>query len=175
MTDSLRYSDTVMDHYRNPRNVGEIAGSPAVAQVGDPATGDVLKISLKIVDGVVVQALFKSFGCTAAIASGSIANDARRGEDDRGGRTSHQPGGGSSPWRPARIERIQCSVLAQQAIQEALRRHDAALTRMTPEVVRCGERNTGQATRSTGAAGLTYLPSILKGMWITLRHMFRRK
>src|SRR5438876_1953609 len=91
MQESLRYSDAVMDHYRNPRNVGEIAGSPAVAQVGDPATGDVLKISLKIEDGVIVQALFKSFGCTAAIASGSIATTLVAGKTiEEAGRLTNQ-------------------------------------------------------------------------------------
>jgi len=136
MTDSLRYSDTVMDHYRNPRNVGEIAGSPAVAQVGDPATGDVLKISLKIVDGVVVQALFKSFGCTAAIASGSIATTLVVGRTiEEAGRLTNLEVVQALGGLPE--SKIQCSVLAQQAIQEALRRHDAALTSMTPEVVRC--------------------------------------
>src|SRR5438445_9248393 len=66
------YNEVVLDHYRHPRNVGEIEGSPATAQVGDPATGDVLKISLRIEDGRVVEAKFKSFGCTAAIAVGSM-------------------------------------------------------------------------------------------------------
>src|SRR5713101_345302 len=67
------YNEIVLDHYRNPRNVGEIEGSAATAQVGDPATGDVLRISLRIEDGRVIEARFKSFGCTAAIAAGSIA------------------------------------------------------------------------------------------------------
>ena len=135
MADSLRYSDAVMDHYRNPRNVGEIAGSPAVAQVGDPATGDVLKISLKIEDGVIVQALFKSFGCTAAIASGSIATTLVAGKTiEEAGRLTNQEVVRALGGLPE--SKIQCSVLAQQAIQEALRRHRAALA-MTPEVARC--------------------------------------
>jgi len=135
MPDSLRYSDAVMDHYRNPRNVGEIAGSPAVAQVGDPATGDVLKISLKIVDGVIVQALFKSFGCTAAIASGSIATTLVVGKTiEEAGRLTNLEVVRALGGLPE--SKIQCSVLAQQAIQEALRKHRAALT-MTPEVARC--------------------------------------
>src|SRR2546426_7107624 len=73
MDGPLRYSDTVLDHYRNPRNVGEIQGSAAVAQAGDPATGDVLKISLRIQNGVVEEARFKAFRCTAAIAAGPLA------------------------------------------------------------------------------------------------------
>ena len=63
------YSDVVLEHYRNPRNVGEFAGSPATAQVGDPATGDVLRLSLSIEGEIVIGARFKSFGCTAAIAA----------------------------------------------------------------------------------------------------------
>src|SRR5260221_13411562 len=73
MAGPSEYNEVVLDHYRNPRNVGEIAGAPASAQVGDPATGDVLKISLRIEDGTVIEARFKSFGCTAAIAAGSMA------------------------------------------------------------------------------------------------------
>ena len=131
----LRYSDVVMDHYLNPRNVGEVPGTPAVAQVGDPGTGDVLKISLRIEGNIVVEARFKSFGCTAAIASGSMATTLI---------------GGKSILEAARLtnrdvvealgglpeSKIQCSVLAEQAIREALRRHWEAL-QTTREAVRC--------------------------------------
>ncbi len=135
MTESLRYSDAVMDHYLNPRNVGEIAESPAVAQVGDPSTGDVLKISLRIVDGRVVQAMFKSFGCTAAIASGSMATTLVVGKTvEEAGRLTNVEVVRALGGLPD--SKMQCSVLAQQAIQEALRRHRAAVVG-APEVARC--------------------------------------
>src|SRR5947209_2983358 len=126
MVESLRYSDAVMDHYRNPRNVGEIRGSPAVAQVGDPATGDVLKISLKIENGAGREALFKSFGCTAAIASGSMATTLVVGKTiEEAGRLTNRDVVLALGGLPE--SKIQCSVLAEQAIREALRRHREAL------------------------------------------------
>jgi len=133
MDEPLRYSDVVMDHARNPRHVGEIPGSPAVAQVGDPETGDVLRISLRIEKGIVVEARFKSFGCTAAIASGSMATTLLEGLSvEDAGRLTNREVIAALGGLPA--SKIQCSVLAEQAIREALRRHrEAAQT----EEVRC--------------------------------------
>ena len=119
------YNDTVLDHYRNPRNVGEVPGSTAVAQVGDPATGDVLRISLLIREGTVVEARFKSFGCTAAIAAGSMTTELIRGRsvDEAASLTNREVvealGGLPEP-------KIACSVLAQQAVREALKRYREA-------------------------------------------------
>ncbi|HKN47823.1 MAG TPA: iron-sulfur cluster assembly scaffold protein [Candidatus Polarisedimenticolia bacterium] len=119
------YNEVVLDHYRHPRNVGEIEGSPATAQVGDPATGDVLKISLRIEDGRVVEAKFKSFGCTAAIAAGSMTTllvaGRSVGEAERLTNRDVMEALGGLPE-----SKIGCSVLAEQAIKEALRRHRAA-------------------------------------------------
>jgi NifU-like protein involved in Fe-S cluster formation len=119
------YTPTVLDHYRNPRNVGDIAGTPAVAQVGDPAHGDVLRLTLRIEGGRIVEARFRSFGCTAAIAAGSMATvmvagrsvgDAERLTNDDVARAL-----GGLPEA-----KMHCSVLAEQAIREAVRRWRAA-------------------------------------------------
>jgi nitrogen fixation NifU-like protein len=114
------YSATVIDHYRNPRNVGEIADSPAVAQVGDPAHGDVLRLGLRIAEGRVVDARFKSFGCTAAIAAGSVTTVLLIGRrlDEAERVTNHDVvlALGGLP-----DSKLHCSVLAEQAIREALR------------------------------------------------------
>ncbi len=135
MEGPLRYSDVVMDHYRNPRNVGEVAETPAVAQVGDPESGDVLKISMRIEDDIVVEALFKSFGCTAAIASGSMATTLLRGKTaSEAARLTNRDVVAALGGLPE--SKIQCSVLAEQAIREALRRHRVAL-QAAPEAVRC--------------------------------------
>jgi nitrogen fixation NifU-like protein len=119
------YSAAVLDHYRNPRNVGEIEGSPATAQVGDPAHGDVLRLGLQIAGGRIVDARFKSFGCTAAIAAGSVTTVLVIGRTiDEAARVTNQDvidalgGLPESKWH--------CSVLAEQAIREALRRWRAA-------------------------------------------------
>ena len=122
MDGPLRYSDAVLDHYRNPRNVGEIQGSAAVAQAGDPATGDVLKISLRIQNGVVEEARFKAFGCTAAIAAGSMATTLLLGRSvEEAARLTNLDVVRALGGLPD--SKIECSVLAEQAIREALRRH----------------------------------------------------
>ena len=135
MDEPLRYSDTVLDHSRNPRHVGEIHGTSAVAQVGDPETGDVLRISLRIEEEIVVEARFKSFGCTAAIASGSMATTLLRGRSvEDAARLTNRDVVEALGGLPA--SKIQCSVLAEQAIREALRRHREA-ARAEREAVRC--------------------------------------
>ncbi len=119
------YSDVVLEHYRNPRNVGEFPGSPATAQVGDPATGDVLRLSLSIEGEIVVGARFKSFGCTAAIAAGSIATTLVTGrsvaEVERVTNRDVVAALGGLPE-----SKLHCSVLAEQAIKAALKLHRTA-------------------------------------------------
>ncbi len=122
------YNDVVLDHYRNPRNVGEIEGSPATAQVGDPATGDVLKMSLRIENDRIIEAKFKSFGCTAAIAAGSVATLLVAGKSvAEVERLTNREVVEALGGLPA--TKIGCSVLAEQAIKEALRRHREAAVR----------------------------------------------
>ncbi len=119
------YSDVVLEHYRNPRNVGEFAGSPATAQVGDPATGDVLRLSLSIEGEIVVGARFKSFGCTAAIAAGSIATTLVTGrsvaEVERVTNRDVVAALGGLPE-----SKLHCSVLVEQAIKAVLKLHRTA-------------------------------------------------
>lgn len=74
------YSDKVMDHFQNPRNVGEVEEANAVGQVGNPQCGDIMKLSLKIEDGVVADVKFKTFGCGAAIATSSMMTELVKGK-----------------------------------------------------------------------------------------------
>jgi len=116
------YNAVVLEHYRNPRNVGEFRESGATAQVGDPATGDVLKLSLQIENEVVVDARFKSFGCTAAIAAGSIATLLVKGKPLREvERVTNQDVVDALGGLPE--SKIHCSVLAEQAIKAALKQY----------------------------------------------------
>ncbi|HOQ76236.1 MAG TPA: iron-sulfur cluster assembly scaffold protein, partial [Thermoclostridium sp.] len=69
------YSEKVMDHFMNPRNVGEIEDADGVGQVGNAKCGDIMKMYLKIEDGVIVDAKFKTFGCGAAVATSSMATE----------------------------------------------------------------------------------------------------
>ena len=69
----MMYSDKVMDHFRNPRNVGEIENASGVGEVGNAKCGDIMKVYLKIEDNIIKDAKFKTFGCGSAIASSSMA------------------------------------------------------------------------------------------------------
>lgn len=113
------YNAVVLEHYRNPRNVGEFEGASATAQVGDPATGDVLRLSLRIENGIVVGARFKSFGCTAAIAAGSIATLLIEGKPlSAVEQVTNQDVVDALGGLPE--SKLHCSVLAEQAIRAAL-------------------------------------------------------
>ncbi|HET8946361.1 MAG TPA: iron-sulfur cluster assembly scaffold protein [Candidatus Polarisedimenticolia bacterium] len=119
------YSETLLDHYRHPRNVGDVEGSAAVAQVGDPAHGDVLRFGMKIEGDQVIEARFRSFGCTAAIAAGSMATVMVTGKRlEEVERVSNQDVADALGGLPE--SKRHCSVLAEQAIREALRRWRAA-------------------------------------------------
>ena len=74
------YTDTVMDHFMHPRNVGEIPGADGVGQVGNAKCGDIMKMYLKIKDGVIEDVKFETFGCGSAIASSSMATEMIKGK-----------------------------------------------------------------------------------------------
>ena len=76
----MLYSDKVMDHFLNPRNMGELEDANAVGDVGNPACGDMMRLYLKIEDGTIVDAKFKTFGCGAAIATSSMATELIKGQ-----------------------------------------------------------------------------------------------
>lgn len=114
-----QYSDTVIDHFTNPRNMGEIEDASCVAEVGNPACGDMMKLSLKIEDGIIVDAKFKTFGCSAAIASSSMTTELIIGKTvEEASRLSNETVaealGGLPPAKK------HCSVLAEEALHAAL-------------------------------------------------------
>ncbi len=74
------YSDKVMDHFANPRNVGEIKDADGIGEVGNPVCGDIMKFFIKVEDGVIVDVKFKTFGCGAAIATSSMATELAKGK-----------------------------------------------------------------------------------------------
>ena len=74
------YTDTVMDHFMHPRNVGEIPDADGVGQVGNAKCGDIMKMYLKIKDGVIEDVKFETFGCGSAIASSSMATEMIKGK-----------------------------------------------------------------------------------------------
>ena len=74
------YSEKVMDHFTNPRNVGEIADANAVGEVGNPTCGDIMRIYMKIENNVITDVKFKTFGCGAAVATSSMATEMVKGK-----------------------------------------------------------------------------------------------
>jgi len=113
------YSDKVMDHFLNPRNVGEIENPDAVGTAGNPVCGDVMKMYLKIRDGIIVDAKFKTFGCGAAIASSSMATELIKGKKieqalQLTNETVTEALGGLPKVK------LHCSVLAEQALKNAI-------------------------------------------------------
>lgn len=113
------YNDKVIEYFSNPRNVGEIEDASGVGLVGSEACGDIMKLFIKVENGVIVDAKFKTFGCGAAIASSSVATEMIKGKtvDEALAITNKQvieELGGLPPVK------IHCSVLAEEALRAAL-------------------------------------------------------
>ena len=113
------YSEKVMDHFTNPRNVGEIESPDGVGEVGNAKCGDIMKIYLRINDSVITDVKFKTYGCGSAIASSSMATEMIKGKtvDDALKLTNKAVTEALDGLPPVKIH---CSVLAEQAIKKAL-------------------------------------------------------
>ena len=113
------YSEKVMDHFMHPRNMGEIEDASGVGEVGNPACGDVMRLYLKIEDGKIVDAKFKTFGCGAAIASSSMTTEMIKGKSiDEALKLSNEAVSEALGGLPPAKQH--CSVLAEEALQAAL-------------------------------------------------------
>jgi len=113
------YSEKVMDHFMNPRNVGEIESADGVGEVGNPACGDMMRLYLKIDEGMVVDAKFRTFGCGAAIASSSMLTEMIKGKTVEEARAiTNRHVADALDGLPA--VKIHCSVMAEQAVKSAL-------------------------------------------------------
>jgi nitrogen fixation protein NifU and related proteins len=113
------YNDKVIETFSNPKNVGEIPDASGVGLVGSEACGDIMKLFIKVENGIIVDAKFKTFGCGAAIASSSVATEMIKGKtvDEALKITNKQvieELGGLPPVK------IHCSVLAEEALHAAL-------------------------------------------------------
>ena len=126
------YSEKVMDHFRNPRNVGVIEDADGVGEVGNAKCGDIMKMYLKIDDDVVTDVKFETFGCGSAIASSSMATELIKGKPlSEAAQLTNQAVTEALDGLPA--HKIHCSVLAQEAIQAALDDYYAKHPEKKPE------------------------------------------
>ena len=113
------YSEKVMDHFRNPRNVGVIENADGVGEVGNAKCGDIMKIYLKIEDGIIADVKFETFGCGSAIASSSMATDLIKGKPvSEALSLTNKAVVEALDGLPA--HKVHCSVLAEEAIKKAL-------------------------------------------------------
>jgi len=115
----FEYSDEVMDHFFNPRNVGEIEDADGVGEVGNPTCGDIMVLYIKVEDDIITDAKFKTFGCGAAIASSSMATELIKGKPvSEAVELSKEAitealGGLPGP-------KVHCSILAVEALKKAV-------------------------------------------------------
>ena len=113
------YSDKVMDHFRNPRNVGVIEDADGVGEVGNAKCGDIMKIYLKIKDDKIDDVKFETFGCGSAIASSSMATELIKGQPlSEVRKLTNKAVAEALDGLPA--YKMHCSVLAEEAIRSAL-------------------------------------------------------
>lgn len=117
----MAYSDKVIDHYENPRNVGKMdAGDINVGtgMVGAPACGDVMKLQIRVEDGIIKDAKFKTYGCGSAIASSSLVTEWVKGKTlDEAGQIKNTQIAEELSLPPVKIH---CSILAEDAIKAAI-------------------------------------------------------
>jgi len=114
------YSEKVMDHFMNPRNVGTIENPSGVGEVGNAKCGDIMKIYLKIENDIIVDVKFETFGCGSAIASSSMATEMIKGKSiHEAMELTNKAVCEALDGLPA--QKVHCSVLAEEAIKSALK------------------------------------------------------
>ena len=113
------YSDKVMEHFKNPKNVGEIENPDGIGHVGNPVCGDIMELYIKVNDDTIVDAKFKTFGCGAAIATSSMVTEMVKGKSiaealEISNRAVAEALDGLPPLK------MHCSVLAEEALKSAI-------------------------------------------------------
>lgn len=116
----MLYSEKVMDHFRNPRNVGIIEDADGVGEVGNAVCGDIMKIYLKVDNDIISDVKFETFGCGSAIASGSMATELIKGKPvSEALQLTNKAVAEALDGLPP--HKMHCSVLAEEAIQSAIK------------------------------------------------------
>ncbi len=130
----MEYTEKVVHHYTNPQNVGKIENASGVGEVGNPVCGDIMKMYIKVENNVIVDVKFKTFGCGAAIASSSISTEMIKGKTIEEALELKNTDvvnalGGLPPVK------LHCSVLAEEAIHEAIADYYRKEGKMTEEEI----------------------------------------
>jgi nitrogen fixation NifU-like protein len=124
------YSEKVMDHFANPRNVGEIPDADGIGKVGNPQCGDVMWLYIKVKDGILTDIKFKTFGCGAAIATSSMITELAKGKTiEEAKKISRQDVADSLEGLPP--TKMHCSNLAADALREAIKDYEAKRAQKT--------------------------------------------
>ena len=132
----MAYSEKVMDHFANPRNVGEIPDADGVGEVGNPTCGDIMKMYLKIKDGVITDVKFKTFGCGAAIATSSMATEMVKGKSlEEALKLTNKAVAEALDGLPP--VKMHCSVLAEEALRSAISDYYKRLGKDPSEILGC--------------------------------------
>ena len=114
------YSDKVMDHFQNPRNVGKIDDADGIGEVGNAKCGDIMRMYIKVEDGVITDCKFNTFGCGSAIATSSMATELIKGKPvEEALELSNQAVVEALDGLPP--QKIHCSVLAEEAVRAAVK------------------------------------------------------
>jgi len=133
----MMYSDKVLDHFSNPRNVGEMVDANGIGEVGNQKCGDIMKIYLKIENDIIEDVKFQTFGCGAAIATSSMATELIKGKSIKEAMTLTNKAvvealDGLPPVK------LHCSVLAEEAVKEAINNYLKENGRASEVVEVCG-------------------------------------
>ena len=116
----MLYSEKVMDHFKNPRNVGEIENADGIGEVGNVKCGDIMKIYIKVEEGIIVDVKFKTFGCGSAIASSSMATEMIKGKSIEDAlELTNKAVVEALDGLPS--HKVHCSVLAEEAVKAAVK------------------------------------------------------
>ncbi len=116
----MLYSEKVMDHFRNPRNVGEIENADGIGEVGNAKCGDIMKVYLKVENDIIADVKFKTFGCGSAIAASSMATEMIMGKPiSEALQLTNKAVVEALDGLPA--HKIHCSVLAEEAVKSAVK------------------------------------------------------
>ena len=138
----MAYSEKVMEHFANPRNVGEIPDADGVGEVGNPKCGDIMRMYIKVTGNVISDVKFKTFGCGAAIATSSMATEIVKGKTiEEALKLTNKAVMEALDGLPA--VKVHCSVLAEQAIKSAVsdyyRKRGIDPTPIVGEIPECEE------------------------------------